>query len=141
MSEYEAVFAASVKPLVAQFKELDGRVATAEAELAEMKALRNRIKAAVKLLAPEALPSKNGASRKKRGIPPREEERLGVAMRWLENHVEPGGEFFASWLVERAHWVYSPSQTAKILTALHEREQIHVARVGRGGRRIYKVVR
>lgn len=137
-----ATFEEAITPLLDAYAALDADVAEKEAELAELKDKRNRLRTAVRALAPERLPDETKSKKKK---PP--EQRIGkgsvdYVRAWLQNHIEFTGEFGSTRLVEHPDYEgVGASTLPAVLRALHEEGTIRLVRQGKGSSRYYEVIR
>ncbi len=120
--------------------EMNARIERAESELNEIKAVRNRIAAAVRALdpPPKKTPKKNGAPASV------SEESLRQMTEWLRER-GPDLNLDGFWVTgldaDPNFTIYqSDAGIRSAVKVLHERGVITLDRVAQGGRRVYKVV-
>lgn len=136
-----ATFEEAIGPLLDAHAAIEADVAEKEAELAELKDLRTRLRTAVRALAPERLPEEARGKKKP------QKQRIGQASidyvrRWLQEHAEFTGEFGSTRLVEHPDYDgVGASTLPTVLRALHEEGTIRLVRQGKGSSRYYEVIR
>lgn len=135
-------FEAAVQPLLEAHDELSRKVGELEAELAELKEQRNRLRAAVKVLAPERLPESAQPKRKKPSGSSKFSTETGVRVLDFLTRSYNGSEFSGATALKHEDYD-GPSQStlSHVLHHLHETGSIRLVRRGRGGERFYEVIR
>lgn len=141
MSYDENLIGNPLRELRGHLTEMNGRIARAESELNEIKAVRNRIAAAVRALDPPPKPT----PKKKNGAPVSvSEESLRQMTEWLRER-GPDLNLDGFWVTgldaDPDFTIYqSDAGIRSAVKVLHERGVIALDRVAQGGRRVYKVV-
>ena len=126
-----------VKPLVEEYERLDQQLKRAEAETARLREQRNRLRAVVKALAPEALAEKP-KSKPKPIVVSEESVTLVRAVVPAVN----GDQFTANDLLGRyGQRLPSDGVVKRALRVMHENGELRLVKTGRGGQKTYEVIR
>jgi hypothetical protein len=128
------------EPLIIDLTQVDAVITKHETDLAELRKTRKQI---VEVLA-KVMPDEYGPKPKvypkgSKSLVPVSEEMVTKVFDWLQSL--NGDEFHASGLMARDDFnVTSASQLSKALNVLHDRSQITLVRMGKGGSKFYRVV-
>lgn len=133
-----ANFEEAIQPLLDAYGALEADVAEKEAELADLRDKRNRLKGAVRALAPERVPG--GTTPKKKNEPRFSQGSYEYVSKFLFDNVH--GEFGSTSLVSQPGYEgVGVSTLPAILRALHQAGVIRLVRQGKGSSRYYEVIR
>lgn len=135
-----SLYEEAIQPLLDAHAALEADIQGREAELTKLKEQRNRLRNAVRAVAPERLPG--AASPKKQ---PSQKQFSQASLDYVEEFVRNtlnGGVFGTTDIVGHPdyHGV-SASSLPPILRALHEQGVLRLARKGKGSSRYYEVIR
>ena len=131
----------TLEPLLEHEEKLDEVIAQREAELAELKKVRNvgqRIRSYLSTPSERKTSSKNGGKLKNALAP----DTLKALENWLRTHIESGESFSTTELLERSDWndLLSYPTTSAGLVQLQDAGVIRLSHVGPRNRRNYKLV-
>lgn len=131
-------FTEAAEPLLTAYRDLDQQVRELEASLARVRERRNRLRAAAKLLMPEAFPKveppKPGSTHK---ISPQTYQQVREFILATMN-----GQVFSTPDISR-HPDYSgpgPSSLLRVFHEMHSEGLLQLVRRGKGGKRFWRVV-
>jgi len=141
--EVQARLAAVVKPLQDELAKLDQAIEQREAELAEFRTARTRLKGAMKGLVPSENGDRPKAGKKKYYGP--SAEKLTASREWLLMNRElllERGDFWASQFLATypSFPIKNDSQVRKALRDFHAEGLLTLVRVGQGGSKMYRAV-
>lgn len=133
----------AAQPLHTALQVVELALGQAEQELAELREQRQRLRAAVKALAPELLEEASESTPKKKlkGIPPIGATTLDDVRLVLGQNVGNGTQFSGQDLKES--WPDLPTvPTLNIaLRHMHANGELRLVRQGQGGKKVYEVIR
>jgi hypothetical protein len=135
-----ATFEEAIQPLLDAYAAIEADVAEKEAELAELKDKRNRLRNAVRALDPDRIPSAN-PKKKASGSGPGQAS-VDYVRRFLLGDASFTGEFGSTRLLEQPGYTgVGASSLPAVLRILHEEGTIRLVRKGKGSSRYYEVIR
>jgi hypothetical protein len=134
-----ATFEEAIQPLLDAYAALDADVQELEQQLAELRDRRNRLKTAVRAVAPERLPEEPKRNRKSK-----EDYISATVLEMIREALARtnGGQFTPKSLYEEELRVQMASDTVRRgLNKLHEYGEVRLVRRGKGGQKTYEVIR
>lgn len=143
LERHEERMRALVAPLREEEREVSERVASLEAELAQLRPLRNEIRRQIRALTGEPATNLNGkphgnsqaGKRKGRSHTKVGEERLRAVMEWIEEHAHEYPDGMSGSVVSRVPGFPIPgqSQTSAAFRTLHARGLLVLDHIGGTG--------
>lgn len=134
-----ATFEEAIQPLLDAHAALDADVKEKEAELAALRDKRNRLRAAIRYLKPEALPTDKPKAKQNGGGKGFGQETLRKVTDFIElNFIS---KEFAGLDLVAAGVGYQVATVNPVLRHLHEAGHLRLVRQGKGGLRTYEVIR
>ena len=132
------------EPLAFELRSIEENIANREEELAELKAVRQRVIGVLAKIDPDLYGPKPKAKAKTEGKQTVTPEEIKNVRTWLEENPPNGDGIWAAKLSENREFrEYTRIRSGVIMQALaelHEQSFLTLDRMGRGGSRIYKVV-